>query len=319
MGRQPKNRPWQTATLLDFADRFPTEKAAEDFIVESRWPDGVRCPRCSGDRVYEPGGTAPMRFRCRPCRRFFSAKSGTSIAHSNLSYRRWLFIFFLMRTRVTGLSSLELSRDVGTSPKSGWHTGHRVREGMGNRTALLEGTIEVDETYLGGKERPKHRRNRLVQKDQIWRGKGNKGKVIVVAALCRETGEVRAEVVTRTNRHQLAGFIRRHVKPGSTVYTDSHGAYAKLHEYDHKIVNHRKGEYVRGDVHTNGIESFWARVKRAHKGVYYYISPKHAERYVREFVTRNNHRMEDTLEGMRAIIRGMVGKRLTLKDLMADD
>ena len=302
-------------SIAEFFWRFPNDEAAEEFFVEQIWPDGVRCPRCDGEDVYEPGGKAPLRFRCRPCRRFFSTRSSTVMRDSTLGYQTWLLALYLMTTNLKGVSSLKLHRDLGIRQKNAWHLAHRIRAAWREDGFPLAGIVEVDETYVGGKERNKHRKNRLPRNQLIWRGKGERGKAIVVGVKERETGEVRAEVVTGTKRRTLIPFVNKSVQAGSTLFTDSLGSYHDPWGYIHESVNHSRGEYVRGDIHVNGIESFWSMVKRGYKGTYHVMSKKHLHRYMAEFVGRQNARKHGTMIQLVLLARAMVGKRLRWKDL----
>ena len=305
-------------SLIEFFDIFPTDRDAEEFIIKQRWPDGVRCPKCDGDDVYEPGKKAPMRFRCRPCRRFFSTKSGTPMAHSNISYQKWLTGIYLLCINLTGISSLKVARSLRISRKAAWHLGHRIREGWSDQPLPMDGTVEVDETYVGGKERNKHWNKKLPQRQQIWRGVGTQGKVIVAGAKCRETNQVTASVVTGTSRKALGPFLKKSVDMDARLFTDSHAAYEQL-GYNREVVNHKQKEYVRGEIHTNGIEAFWSMFKRGFKGTYFTMSHQHLQRYVSEFTGRHNIRSKATIEQLAILVRGMVGKQLKLHDLMGSN
>ena len=176
----------------------------------------------------------------------------------------------------------------------------------------MDGPAEVDETYFGGK-----RENMPLAKRKTLTGRGAVGKTAVVGVKDRDSGEVRAEVIERTDGPALKGFVREHVEPGATIYTDDAAAYKGMPEYDHEAVNHTVSEYVRGKAHTNGIESFWAMLKRAHDGTFHKISPKHLQRYVSEFAGKHNIRESGTLVQMRNTVARLVGRRLLYRRLVA--
>ena len=210
---------------------------------------------------------------------------------------------------------MKLHRDLNITPKSAWHLAHRLREAFGRGGAAFGGPVEVDETYMGGR-----RKNMSKAKRQTLTGRGTVGKSVVVGVKNRRTNEVRAKVVPSTDAPTLQGFVRANTKPGATVYTDEHGGYRGLpRDYGHEAVNHGAGEYIRGQAGINGMESFWSMLKRAHKGTFHKISPKHLDRYVAEFAERHNVRDADTLDQMAGVVFGMDGKRLRYSNLTADN
>ena len=175
--------------------------------------------------------------------------------------------------------------------------------------------MEVDETYFGGERRNMSKAKRKAMN----KGRGPVGKTAVVGVKDRDSNEVRAEVVQRTDGATLQGFVREHTEPGATVYTDDAAAYRGMREFDHEAVNHTVSEYVRGQAHTNGIESFWSMLKRAHDGTFHKMSPKHLQRYVSEFAGKHNIRDSGTLAQMRDTVAGLVGRNLLYRDLVADN
>ena len=295
---------------------FPDDKAAEAWFVKQRWPAGACCPRCGSTNVQSGTKHKTMPYRCREkaCgRKFFSVKTGTVMESSKVGCQGWLIATFQLNTGLKSVSSMKLHREIGITQKSVWFLAHRVRKAWDEDGDRFDGTVEVDETYVGGK-----RKNMSKSKRKKMTGRGPVGKTAVVGARNRETKKVAAKVVTSTDKATLQGFLKEHADPGATVYTDDAKAYETL-PFNHAAVKRLLGEYVRGEVHTNGIESLWSMLKRAHKGTFHKLSPKHLDRYVQEFAGRHNIRDQDTVDQLASIAKGMNGKRLTYKALVADN
>ena len=304
-------------SLKKFITTYSTDVKAEAWFIRNRWPNGICCPKCGSTNVQIGCKHPTMPYRCREkaCGRpFFSTKTGTVMEGSKLSYQDWIIAMFLVTTSLKSVSSMKLHRDLDITQKSAWFLAHRLRDALSeNGTAAFAGPVEVDETYMGGK-----RRNMSNSQRKELTGRGPAGKTAVVGAKDRATKHVAAKVVASTDKETLQGFVKNHAAKSAKVYTDEAKAYKTL-PFSHDSVKHSLQEYVKGEVHTNGIESLWSMLKRAHKGTFHKLSPKHLDRYVQEFAGRHNIRESDTIDQMASIAGGMNGKRLTYKALIADN
>ena len=298
-------------SLIEIMDLFPDDHAAERWFTEIRWPDSPSCHYCGSSNVQSGTKHKSMPYRCREkqCGKRFSVRTGTVMQASNLPYRTWAVAIYLLLTSLKSVSSMKLHRDLDITQRSAWHLAHRIRKSFETNGGLFAGPVEVDESYFGGRRAnmPKAKRKKLS-------GRGTAGKTAVVGAKDRASGQVSAAVVASTDTETLQSFVSQNAAPGATVYTDEASAYQGI-PFAHEAVRHSVGEYVRDMVHTNGIESFWSLLKRAHKGTFHQISPEHLNRYVQEFAGRHNMRNLDTLDQMAIVAKGLDGKRLKYRDL----
>ncbi len=307
-------------TLQEAIRYFSDEKTCILAVAEMRWPDGkARCAWCGKEDHYWLD--TQKRWKCKACKKQFSVKRGTIFQDSPLGLDKWMVAVWMLANCRNGISSHEIARTIGITQKSAWHMLHRIREAMIGRDGTKiggDGTqVEADETYIGGKVENMHKK-----RSAGIRGSGGavRNKTIVMGAVDRVKGQVRAEVIPAAQRETMTKLIQKHVKFGSTVFTDSHVGYDGLRrKYTHDMVNHAL-EYVRGNVHTNGIENFWSLLKRAFAGTYIAVEPEHMQRYVTEQVFRFNDRREGKITlsdaaRFKAVLRDVAGRTLTYAEL----
>ena len=281
MRKAPGKAHRKGVTLKQIIQMFPDDATAEAWFIEQRWPSGLCCPHCGSLNVQTGCKHKTMPFRCREkeCAKRFSTKTDTVMEGSKIGFQNWVISMFLVTTSLKSVSSMKLHRDLGITQKSAWFLAHRLRSAMSQDGTLFAGPVEVDETYMGGKRRNMHNSQR-----KELDGRGAVGKTAIVGAKDRATNRVAAKVVESVDKETLQGFVKDCADVQATVYTDDANAYDSL-SFNHETVKHSLSEYVRGDVHTNGIESLWSMLKRAHKGTFHKLSPKHLDRTCREHST----------------------------------
>lgn len=264
--------------LPGLIERFGSEDKCRAYLEDLRWPHGVECPRCDSksiSRIHDRN-----QFDCGSCRYQFSVTAGTLFHDSHLPLWKWFLAIYLISESKKGISAKQLERMLGVSYKTAWYLSHRIRDAMGDdEQPLLRGIVELDETYVGGERR--------------GYGKGYKGNKVIVAGAKARHGEIRLKLIPSTSRKNLHAFANEHVATDAeAIYTDEHSGYEGLGTAarPHESVSHAAEEWVRGDVHTNSVESVWSLFKRSLVGSYHQVSVKHLPAYLDEMEFRFNGR-----------------------------
>lgn len=299
-------------TLLEAVRHFSDLDVCHQYMVGIKWPDGkVVCPKCGGENVGDIKSRRMFQCKVKDCRKQFSAKVGTIFEDSPLGLDKWFVAVWVISNAKNGISSCEVARALGVTQKTAWFMLHRIRLSMKTKSfCKIRGEIESDETLIGGKARNMHKGKRKVK------GTGAVGKAIVQGLLERgDDSRVHVQVIPNQKRSTVQAVVKENVEPGSSVFTDSLLSYVGLDaEYIHEMVDHAK-EYVRGRVHTNGLENFWSLLKRCLKGTYVSAAPDHLFRYLDEQAFRYNERKHTDGERFDMVMQAVPGKRLTFKEL----
>lgn len=274
-------------TLVDLLTYFSDEQICRDYLETIRWEGNLECPYddCGGTRIFK--FKDGKRYKCSSCQRTYSVKVGSIFEDSKIPLRKWYAGIYLITSHKKGISSCQLSRDLGVTQKTAWYMNHRVRHSLGMETETkLTGIIEADESFIGGIEANKHKSKRT---------EGTQGRSVAtktaVAGVVQRGGEIRAKIVPDTSGSSLRKFVYDNVERGSTLNTDEWYGYKGLEKlFGHSIVKHNEKQYVQVTCHINTMEGFWSLLKRGIVGIYHSMSSKHLQKYVDEFVFRYNTR-----------------------------
>jgi transposase-like protein len=304
-----------TISTFKLFEIFPDQESARKYLEGRLWPNGTICSECgSGERITTRKGGF---YHCNTCNFDFTVRTGTIFGRSHVPLHKWVYAMYLLVTARKGISSMQLAKEIGVTQKTAWFMLSRLREACGGKNLdKLRGIIEIDECFVGGKEANKHEYKKLKA------GRGSVGKTPVLGMRERgEGGRSRAITLDAQTLHAIQSEIHGHVEVGSTLYTDENPAYADLNGLFFRAasVNHSAGEFARGAVNTNTIESVWAVLKRGLHGVYHHASPKHLSRYVDEFTFRLNagNVARHTFKRLDSFVDAVAGKRITYKELTA--
>ena len=274
-------------SILEFQKHFDTEEKCREYLEQQRWNGTPACPFCGSINVCRFSNGKIFKCREKECRNKFSVTVGTIYENTKIPLAKWFLATYILAVHSKGISSLQLATWLGVTQKTAWHLNHRIRVMLTDSAPeLLNGIVEVDETYIGGSISNKH-----VSKRGALKGLDN--KTMVLGAVQRK-GKVKVKVIPQTNIENVEKAIEEFIAPNSTMVTDEHRAYNKVGEkYNHRRVNHRQKEYVRTEdikVHTNSIEGYWNILKKQIDGIHHFVSAKHLQRYCDENAFRYNNR-----------------------------
>ena len=299
-------------SAYEFMQKFASKRKAVNFYEKSRWPKGVTCLHCQSKRIYKVKNRLGS-YQCKDCRDTFTVQTGTVFEKSKVPLRKWLYAVYLLQTARKGISSLQLSKQIGVTQKTAWFMLHRLREACKAGSFKMSGNVQSDETYFGGKNKNRHKDKK---KNKTWQSQKT-----MVQGIKSET-QLKFHIVNHPDKKTLQGNIIKNVEQGSHVMTDENQAYRGLDKlFTHSKVKHSEGVYVDllSGATTNDLESVWALMKRGYKGIYHHWSKKHLHRYIDEFSFRldKGNCEIDTIDRVRSLVQGSVGKRLTYQELVS--
>jgi transposase-like protein len=297
-------------SIIELLKAFPNEQICTEHLVKLRWNDNIISPFDASSKVYKCKNN---RYKCKNSGKYFNVKTNTIFDNTKMPLQKWFLAIWLVTSHKKGISSLQLGRDLDITQKSAWFMLQRIRNCFGIDNDQLEGEVEIDETYIGGKAK---NRKESIRADKSFEMKDRYRKSTVMGMVQRD-GLLVAKHIGNSSERCLLPPIMENVSNEAKIYTDQHKSYSKLNRiYDHKTVKHNQGEYVRGRVHTNRIEGFWSILKRGIFGIYHFTSRKHLHYYVDEFVFRYNTRDRNDSTRFNLLLTN-TENRLTYKELIA--